>query len=187
VDTPESSASPPPTASDDSRRWNHPYRTILLTALVLVEATAWAWAGIRSSRATALNFGDARCYVADLLPRAYVLSVTKYDPSINPVLGAPGRGWMSLVHSVSQPFITDHDTFLGFGVGKWRDDGYGGNAHYVRVPHLAVVMLLMLPLLREIWLSFRRHPRGCCRHCGYDLRATPDRCPECGAVPAPKA
>jgi hypothetical protein len=59
------------------------------------------------------------------------------------------------------------------------------------VPYWALTAVSALPLAVCVWRACRRRHRlrrdrlrrGLCPTCGYDLRATPERCPECGHVP----
>lgn len=90
-------------------------------------------------------------------------------------------------------------------IGGEPDDAYaewkwGGFAWYERrnarlstlagsavIPFWSLSLLAAVPVLA--WaITYRRRARrprfqGLCLTCGYDLRESPDRCPECGTVP----
>jgi len=56
----------------------------------------------------------------------------------------------------------------------------------IAMPLWFVTMLFAIAPAARFFRAVSRHRRerkGLCEVCGYDLRATPDRCPECGKVP----
>jgi len=106
-------------------------------------------------------------------------------------------------HDVGGP-IAPRYTYFGYTQGDLEQTN---PLHWFRFPpvqfeHLGdderviavAYWLLLLPTLPLPVIAIARHRRrrhretsNLCPTCGYDLRATPDRCPECGAVPASSA
>jgi hypothetical protein len=71
------------------------------------------------------------------------------------------------------------------GFDYFADTGAGSYNGKLIVSHwLAMLATVIAPLaLAGRWLQpHKSNNSNCCSNCGYDLRATPDRCPECGTV-----
>lgn len=84
-----------------------------------------------------------------------------------------------------------YPSILGFscGIGTWTTAYNYGKLGIVIIPTWFV--LLSTGVVPAAWYSLflrnrepeRRKRLNLCLTCGYDLRATPNQCPECGTVP----
>lgn len=135
-----------------------------------------------------------------------ILVFHTYDPAGNFVLVE--RDWQhrstaGTWRMLSRSNNRFHERFgFAWGSGKFNDTrfvpGYRspgmpvmtGSIQYISIQYdligiplwAAFVLLAFLPAL---WVyrqsrNRRRGSAGCCQSCGYDLRASTDRCPECG-------
>jgi hypothetical protein len=146
----------------------------LVLSLLLCVATCGLWVRSHHLQDTLLHYsqpGDLRALASNrgVLAVAWVPGAwPKGDARWEFGAAEPERDW------ASQFGLT-----LGFGRATV------GGTHFVCAPHAAFAGFSGL-LAALCWAARRRLPRharaGLCPTCGYDLRATPDRCPECGAA-----
>jgi hypothetical protein len=82
-----------------------------------------------------------------------------------------------------------HWSFLGLRTGTFLGAATSSpvacTVRYVVLPHwliAAIAAVMPAQFLRRQERRLGRRKKGGCASCGYDLRATPGRCPECGTT-----
>jgi hypothetical protein len=152
-------------------------------SLVLCATTAAWWVRSHWVFETIGRVGESKAVVVNSGGGTLLLTVSRADPENEEPGPRPYYVWHRSPVGRSASGIMDGGKLVRFGADV-RMTGFG----YVVVPHWLLVLAslpgawwLLVRVSRSIRAKVRRS-YGHCATCGYDLRATPDRCPECGVV-----
>jgi hypothetical protein len=182
----------------------HVSLVLLLTVasiLWLLTALGWrrftAWQGPESSLVVSIIAGNLVVQSGTLSPDSerpatarrqwYWGKVDEY--SYNPMADATGWSRLGLVRSLQRIPYSDGVSYLPPDELRLTEGlTVQADCRSVILPLWAISFLAAIPMTRLAMGRVRRRARksrcqeGLCTNCGYDLRASPGRCPECGNV-----
>ena len=166
---------------EDMKRFLFNSFSILSLALCLITAALWGRSQFVTYSAGRgwSHFGLEAETFRGAISLLYVTDESKPDQHWNVDASPPE----SVDDEAAGRMFPFHHHFAGFVIVA--GPVYGARVMDLAVPFwFIILMLLILPAIRlRTALRERRHrKRGHCESCGYDLRASLDRCPECGTA-----
>jgi hypothetical protein len=173
--------------------------TLSAISLLLCAATLLAW--LRNYWAvTSTTASSGSLHLFSCGGNLYFTQVALRNPNTTNAMSGVVWDWYTDIYatkSITLRLAGGRPTFWfsrgGFRLGIWPTrawPGYSSSGIQIATPHWAIAALLaILPAGRAISIYRKKQQlklAGRCRHCGYDLRASPECCPECGTpVPTP--
>jgi hypothetical protein len=149
-------------------RWIKPTIAVVFTLACVAALIGWA-----------LSYLPAN---AHFVPCRGALLIAGTSAPESMLENAGAGGTSGIIRMMAESGNDYYGHFLGFA--RIRGSmGMLGTFDIVAVPFWAIVLVTgIVPAMwwTGVWRRRTRRAAGRCAGCGYDLRATPDHCPECG-------
>jgi hypothetical protein len=159
---------------------------VCLTIIAMVVASISSVLTMRCSTPLRQSFAEVECsrdkIIVNLVTLGFKPRFTSWSSGLHVSRQQPSQdliGWMKSDATLHTAIMVG-----GFGLSIRPHSGSTREIFFA-CPGWACI--LATAVVTAIWTTRKRLPSlGACAICGYDLRATPLRCPECGTIQPPR-